>query len=544
MKGKYVNLVLGIMNAFVGILILIYSKVIPEDILSVTIQEMSVINIINIALFALLVITAIINILYVFINRKDKIFCFGYLLGIFAILFIPIHAIYICTFSFMSALIIIIMSLKENMVDVNNMVMISIVVTIIGLIIVLSGTCFAYKWIGEQIRDKDNEGELKYSNDFFKYITELDIDDVYINVKNEEGKWGYINQDGNTVIDFKYDYASPFININVYNKNFKIALVCDSKSTKIILKNERKVLSYKTESNNNDYSRKLEELNNIYKNTLNQTSEMKYEIARNKEDYLEKRPVYVEQTEDYTYRYDYNNEYDVIITESITGKNKYELARKSNINIRFTLECDSLDYDSNYLYVYKNGFIPFYNISSREQGWFNSVGKKTIMQGKAQILELVDDVILLKNYNDNTVYFIDKSGNIVSPVYKEVYVCDNYYIVKNTNNKFMFIDKQYQKMFEEEFDYVNTAFSYLNIYICANLGENVTFNDYGYANINYQLITSDAVSLGQYQDIYNLDCKISTNKKENYIDRYNQFLNSIGTLNCKYVGDKFYINYK
>ncbi len=544
MKGKYVNLVLGIMNAFVGILILIYSKVIPEDILSVTIQEMSVINIINIALFALLVITAIINILYVFINRKDKIFCFGYLLGIFAILFIPIHAIYICTFSFMSALIIIIMSLKENMVDVNNMVMISIVVTIIGLIIVLSGTCFAYKWIGEQIRDKDNEGELKYSNDFFKYITELDIDDVYINVKNEEGKWGYINQDGNTVIDFKYDYASPFININVYNKNFKIALVCDSKSTKIILKNERKVLSYKTESNNNDYSRKLEELNNIYKNTLNQTGEMKYEIARNKEDYLEKRPVYVEQTEDYTYRYDYNNEYDVIITESITGKNKYELARKSNINIRFTLECDSLDYDSNYLYVYKNGFIPFYNISSREQGWFNSVGKKTIMQGKAQILELVDDVILLKNYNDNTVYFIDKSGNIVSPVYKEVYVCDNYYIVKNTNNKFMFIDKQYQKMFEEEFDYVNTAFSYLNIYICANLGETVTFNDYGYANINYQLITSDAVSLGQYQDIYNLDCKISTNKKENYIDRYNQFLNSIGTLNCKYVGDKFYINYK
>ena len=544
MKGKYVNLVLGIMNAFVGILIFIYSKVIPEDILSVTIQEMSVINIINIALFALLVITAIINILYVFINRKDKIFCFGYLLGIFAILFIPIHAIYMCTFSFMSALIIIIMSLKENMVDVNNMVMISIVVTIIGLIIVLSGTCFAYKWIGEQIRDKDNEGELKYSNDFFKYITELDIDDVYINVKNEEGKWGYINQDGNTVIDFKYDYASPFININVYNKNFKIALVCDSKSTKIILKNERKVLSYKTESNNNDYSRKLEELNNIYKNTLNQTGEMKYEIARNKEDYLEKRPVYVEQTEDYTYRYDYNNEYDVIITESITGKNKYELARKSNINIRFTLECDSLDYDSNYLYVYKNGFIPFYNISSREQGWFNSVGKKTIMQGKAQILELVDDVILLKNYNDNTVYFIDKSGNIVSPVYKEVYVCDNYYIVKNTNNKFMFIDKQYQKMFEEEFDYVNTAFSYLNIYICANLGENVTFNDYGYANINYQLITSDAVSLGQYQDIYNLDCKISTNKKENYIDRYNQFLNSIGTLNCKYVGDKFYINYK
>ena len=212
MKGKYVNLVLGIMNAFVGILILIYSKVIPEDILSVTIQEMSVINIINIALFALLVITAIINILYVFINRKDKIFCFGYLLGIFAILFIPIHAIYICTFSFMSALIIIIMSLKENMVDVNNMVMISIVVTIIGLIIVLSGTCFAYKWIGEQIRDKDNEGELKYSNDFFKYITELDIDDI---VTVSENKIIKFNSIGYYKISFNiYGYVLPSVNPN------------------------------------------------------------------------------------------------------------------------------------------------------------------------------------------------------------------------------------------------------------------------------------------------------------------------------------------
>ncbi len=33
------------------------------------------------------------------------------------------------------------------------------------------------------------------------------------------GKWGYINTNGDTKIDFQYDYASPFITISQYDKN-------------------------------------------------------------------------------------------------------------------------------------------------------------------------------------------------------------------------------------------------------------------------------------------------------------------------------------
>ena len=242
MKGKIVNLVLGIMNALLGVLIIVYSTFIPSDTSLVTAQEQTVINIINIGLVAVFAVIAVIDLIYIFINKRDKVFRFGYVLGLFAISFFFIPKPVISIFSFISAVIIIIKSLKENIRNIENMIMISIAVSVIGVIVILSGTCTIYKWIGSKIKDKENEGELIYSQDFFKYITELEISDIYINVKRADGKWGYINQNGDVVIDFKFEYASPFVNINIYDKNFKIALVTDDKSTKIILKNERKVL--------------------------------------------------------------------------------------------------------------------------------------------------------------------------------------------------------------------------------------------------------------------------------------------------------------
>ena len=77
---------------------------------------------------------------------------------------------------------------------------------------------------------EENKNELAYKSDYFKYITELGIEDVYINIK-KDGKYGYINQNGEVVIDFLYDYASPFVGITAYNKHFDIALVCQNGSS-------------------------------------------------------------------------------------------------------------------------------------------------------------------------------------------------------------------------------------------------------------------------------------------------------------------------
>ena len=56
--------------------------------------------------------------------------------------------------------------------------------------------------------------------------------DAYINVK-KDGKFGYINQNGKIVIDFSFDFASPFVLINEYDKTFEVALVSENGSSYI-----------------------------------------------------------------------------------------------------------------------------------------------------------------------------------------------------------------------------------------------------------------------------------------------------------------------
>lgn len=227
------------------------------------------------------------------------------------------------------------------------------------------------------------------------------IDDIYINVK-KDGKYGYINQNGDVVIDFKYDYASPFVPITVYNKRFDIAMVCENGSTKIILKNERKVMSYRTESNNENYEAKEKELKDIYTNVLKQTDDFRYEYEEVNEN-INKVPAYYEISTQYTYRYDYNEEYDLIVTQSNLGLgDKYELAKKDDLNIRIALDAENLDYDTSNLYLFSNGTIPFYDINNKSQGWFTSYGKKETMEGNAQILDFIDDKILIRDYNRRT----------------------------------------------------------------------------------------------------------------------------------------------
>lgn len=153
-----------------------------------------------------------------------------------------------------------------------------------------------------------------------------------------------------------------------------------------------------------------------------QGGQMQTEIEK-KNDAMERAARYEELPSDYTYRYDYNEEYDILITQSNLGLgDKYELAKKDNLNIRIGLNCDNIDYDEDFVYLYSNRTLPFFDLSSKEQGWFTGYGKKNTMTGKAQILDFIDDKILIRNYNHQTVYFINKEGDILSDVYKDIYI--------------------------------------------------------------------------------------------------------------------------
>jgi hypothetical protein len=409
-------------------------------------------------------------------------------------------------------------------------------------VVVTIGGCFTYKSLGSYILDKENENETAYKSDYFKYVTELGIEEAYINVQ-KDGKYGYITPSGNIVIDFQFDYASPFVPIVAYDKNFEIALVCKDGSTWIILKNQRKVLTYRSESMDEDYEAKLRELEDIYYNTLNQTEKMHYEIDK-KTDNMYKVPVYSEKMAENVYRYDYNEDYDVIITKSSLGYgDTYELAEKNNLTLRITLECENLCYDENYLYVYSNGNIPYFDVSNKKQGWFTRYGNKITLSGKAQILEIVGNYILIKNHNDSTIYFIDSDGNSVSDVYKEIFVCNlDRFIVKQSNNKYAMIDASFNKVSEQEWDFVDTTLANTGVVVFGTTSEVIDFNDYDYAkNMKLRVVDLNGnIVCDNLQQVYSKYYYISGDETTVYSQRYSNFLSNLKVMKSTFVGDEFY----
>ena len=544
MRGKIVNLFVGLTNILFGVLILVYTMYIPQEITELTVQELSVTKSILKAIYVFLSIVLFINILQYRNNRDNSKMKTGYLIGFFSASFFIIQEPAIASFSVVTGIIVCIQALKDMAVDVDSTTAISIASLImLGIVSCIVTTVF-YKNIGQNIKNKENSNNLEYKSDYFKYVTELDYQEPYINVK-KDGKYGYITPNGDIAIDFKYDYASPFVGINLYNKDFQVALVCEKGISYIILKNERPVMSYSAESSNEDYEAKYNELLDIYKNTLGQRGKMQTEIIK-RTDNKKTLSRYEELPEDYTYRYDYNDEYDLVVTQSNIGSNdKYELARKDDLGLRIKLDCANMDYDDKFMYIYNNGTIPFFNVASRQQGWFTSYGMKIPMTGKAQILDIIDDKILIKDYNDNTIYFIDyTTRQKISDKYKDIYIGDNVYIVQNQDNKYMVIDKDFNKVFEEEFDVIDTQLAEIGLYICANTNEAIDFNDYNFAKMKWKLLDSNGdTMLENGEQIYQSFYKISNDKQKTYVTRYEEFLKNLKKIEFNFVGDKFYTDY-
>ena len=544
MRGKYVNLSIGIMNIVFGILILVFQIYVPQDISKLTVQENQVVNIIDISIKILLILISIINLVALYNNRMESGFKSGYKIALFSLSYFILSKAIIAIFPIIAGIIVINKIIKENLIELDSTFALSVILVLLVTTFILIFGSFTYGHLGEYLYKKQNKDELQYSETFFKYITQLETEDKYICFK-ANGKYGYINQKGEIVIAFKYDFASPFIKINMYNKNFEIALVCEGQKSSIIMKNQRIVKTYISESDNEDYEAKMKELEDFYKNTLKQEIEMEYEILPIKSN-MNKVPVYEENSSEYTYRYDYNEQYDIIVIQSSMGlEDTYYLVKKEDLQNRVKLECENLFYDDKYLYVYSNGDLPFYNISTREQGWFNSYGKKTNMKGKAQILEIVEQSLIIRNYNDDTVYFINAYEEIISSIYKNIFVgINDRYIVQNTNRKYTMINKEYAQIINEEFDFIDTSLAEVGLYVCGNFPEKFEFNDYGYAKLDLKIIDSNGgILIDNVEQVYGSYYKLSEDIRDK--DKQIEKLKSqIEKIEYNFIGDKFYDKYR
>ncbi len=545
MRGKIVNVCVGCMNIAFGIFLLIYTMYIPQEITELTVQELSVTKTVLKISYLILIFIVVMDIFQYQNNKDNNKMKTGYLIGLFMVSFFLIKEPAIAIIPIISGLIISIAACQDRVVEIDSTTGISIIALMIMAIVILIGVSLGYEKIGESIKNKENKGNQAYTSDYFKYVTELDIEEPYINVK-KNGKYGYINPSGDVVMDFVYDYASPFVNITAYNKDFQVALVCQEGTSYVILKNQRKVMSYRSESSDENYEAKRKELEDIYKNTLGQGGQMETEIKK-RTDSMQRAPRYEEISHEYTYRYDYNNEYDILVTETNFGEiNRFELAKKDNLEIRIPLDCTNIDYDENQVYLYSNFTIPYFDISAKKQGWFTSYGMKNEMTGNAQILDLFEDKILMRNYNKNSsIYFIDSQKNKLTENYKDIYITEERYIVKNEHDKYMVIDKNFEKVFDQEFDVIDPYLVEHGLYICADTNEAIDFNDYNFAKMNWKLVNYDGQTILEgIEQIYGNYYQISNEKSVPYVTRYEEFLKKLTDIEFHFVGDKFYKSYQ
>ena len=542
MRGKIVNAITGGMNFFYGILVLFFNFYMP-NIARATEQEAKIINETSSWIFVLMIIVAIANLITLIFNYKDRIFLFSYVIAILSSSFYFLDFNYIAVLYIFAALLIEIQVLRENIVSINNIFYVAFIAIIIVAIGLAGVNVLTYKDKVEKVTKKENKGFIEYQEEYFKNISELGEDDeFYINIK-QNGKWGYINSNGETRIAPIYDYASPFVTIKQYDKSFDIALVVQEDTSSIILKNKRIVMTFKNTISKDDYTAQLEKFQDLYKNTFKQEGQIQDELITVATSDMTTIGAY----EGNPYRYPFNDEFDIYITVSQTGgKNRYEFLKKTNPNVKVSIDCDSLKFDEKSLYVYSNGYLPFYKTSENIQGWYTKETKRVEMLGNIQILEFFDTQVLIKDYDRNIIYFTDELGNQISPNFKDIFVLNDGYIVKNENNKYIIINKEFQKILDIEYDYINPILLDRGLLICANLPERINFNSSGYPdNIQYELVNKE----GKRITIRNVDGSIIDNQTITqvfYIDNkktianYDIYVEELTDILYNFIGEEIY----
>ena len=503
MGGKITNILIGMSNIFVGLLIFIYEYVNIKGAVEFSKYQNEIMRIFKYILFGYILLNAIINFVYTFFNKMEPKLKKSY------ILFMPIVGYLIYPhFAFgiigiIAGIVLIINIFRKNFVEADN----NISSSISGVLILISitfGICiFFNNQFADALKARDQIGLKLYDDKFFELVKPVENEDAkyrfkYINLKRDE-KFGYINEHGETLIDFKLDFATPFYLIEKNDQKYYIAGFTKGDITEIVLKNERVIMSYKSEKEIYDYSARIEEFKNIVKEKI-KPGIMQLEIPKT-DNYYVYSPVYKEDSREerekkkdkrgkaWTYRYDYNEKYDFLVTESNMGyDSKYELANKDDLSKRLELNAENIIYDKDKLYTLPGGYIPFFNPKEKVSGYFDQNGKRKKLQGNAKILYVEKDRVLIKNEVKNSAYFIDSaSGKEVSPSFKEIIVdeLNSRYIVKNNNDKWMLLNKNLERVFQEEFDIVKTDLLKAGIYVFGNFPEDIKVNEYNYIKIDY-----------------------------------------------------------
>ena len=527
MKGKKTNIFLGILNIILGLLLIMYVwYMLHNNRLELTRHQRFVMNIEHNIIFGISVVICFINFVFSIFNMKKGYYFVFYLFSLVGIItfFTPIYIYPI--FTIISGILIIRTLSKNNYIEKDNFFASTIIIIMMGIIGLSAISLSQYKKIAEYIKKREDINLTAYNPEYFKYVEEIPDKSIYINVKLN-GKYGYINKSGETKIDFKYDYATPFYKIKAYDKTFELAAVSTKNTTDVIMKNERKVMSYNSEYANEDHEGKRDEFVKILKDVIGEKNP-ELEVS-NKYNGFATRNIYEDTKNSNEKRYQFTDKYDVLIQKSeITEKEIYTLVTKRDLlkNSKskgdyIKLNAEQLIHDDNYLYVYNNGFLPYFSPSKKEQGWFNLQGKKYTLNNNVEIEVFEDKRLAIKRKPRKITYFAsneDEDLKAISPIYKEVIPDGDNYIVKNMNEKWQIVDKNFQPRTKLEYDIFISTLITEGIYIFANIDNGIEIDDYGYAKLRYTMIDRNLNVIGtNLEEMYNFNIKyLNKNSEEEY----------------------------
>ena len=527
MKGKKTNIFLGILNIILGLLLIMYVwYMLHNNKLELTRHQRFVMNIEHNIIFGISVVICFINFVFSIFNMKKGYYFVFYLFSLVGIItfFTPTYIYPI--FTIISGILIIRTLSKNNYIEKDNFFASTIIIIMMGIIGLSAISLSQYKKIAEYIKKREDINLTAYNPEYFKYVEEIPDKSIYINVKLN-GKYGYINKSGETKIDFKYDYATPFYKIRAYDKTFELAAVSTKNTTDVIMKNERKVMSYNSEYANEDHEGKRDEFVKILKDVIGEKNP-ELEVS-NKYNGFATRNIYEDTKNSNEKRYQFTDKYDVLIQKSeITEKEIYTLVTKRDLlkNSKskgdyIKLNAEQLIHDDNYLYVYNNGFLPYFSPSKKEQGWFNLEGKKYTLNNNVQIEVFEDKRLAIKRKPRKITYFAsneDEDLKAISPIYKEVIPDGDNYIVKNMNEKWQIVDKNFQPRTKLEYDIFISTLITEGIYIFANIDNGIEIDDYGYAKLKYTMIDRNLNVIGtNLEEMYNFNIKyLNRNSDEEY----------------------------
>ncbi len=527
MKGKKTNIFLGILNIILGLLLIMYVwYMLHNNKLELTRHQRFVMNIEHNIIFGISVVICFINFVFSIFNMKKGYYFVFYLFSLVGIItfFTPSYIYPI--FTIISGILIIRTLSKNNYIEKDNFFASTIIIIMMGIIGLSAISLSQYKKTAEYIKKREDINLTAYNPEYFKYVEEIPDKSIYINVKLN-GKYGYINKSGETKIDFKYDYATPFYKIKAYDKTFELAAVSTKNTTDVIMKNERKVMSYNSEYANEDHEGKRDEFVKILKDVIGEKNP-ELEVS-NKYNGFATRNIYEDTKNSNEKRYQFTDKYDVLIQKSeITEKEIYTLVTKRDLlkngkskGDYIKLNAEQLIHDDNYLYVYNNGFLPYFSPSKKEQGWFNLQGKKYTLNNNVQIEVFEDKRLAIKRKPRKITYFAsneDEDLKAISPIYKEVIPDGDNYIVKNMNEKWQIVDKNFQPRTKLEYDIFISTLITEGIYIFANIDNGIEIDDYGYAKLRYTMIDRNLNVIGtNLEEMYNFNIKyLNRNSDEEY----------------------------